>query len=61
MVSAMRDDYADPSGNTAAFRAFVDAPEPVAAKPSMRLPLIIGAAVAVVVVAALALWLALGA
>ncbi|GAA3769307.1 hypothetical protein [Micromonospora maritima] len=57
----MAENYTDPSGNTAQFRAFVDAPEPAApaAAPS-RLPLIAGLAVAAVVVVALVAWAALG-
>ncbi|MFF5175493.1 hypothetical protein ACFY3U_23090 [Micromonospora sp. NPDC000089] len=57
----MPDEYVDPSGNTEQFRAFLHAPETVApaAAPS-RLPLIIGGAVAAVVLIALVLWLALG-
>ncbi|MEV0000717.1 hypothetical protein AB0H28_00315 [Micromonospora sp. NPDC050980] len=58
----MTENYTDPSGNTAQFRAFVDAPEPATAASSApsRLPLIIGVAVAAVVVVVLAAWLALG-
>ncbi|MGC4894195.1 hypothetical protein [Micromonospora sp. DT31] len=57
----MAENQTDTSGNTAQFRAFVNTPEPAAAAsgPS-RLPLIAGAAVAVVVVVALVAWLALG-
>ncbi|WBC11962.1 hypothetical protein [Micromonospora sp. WMMA1947] len=57
----MAEDYTDPSGNTAQFRAFVDSPEPAAsaAAPS-RLPLIAGGTVAAVVVIALVAWIALG-
>ena len=61
-VSRMAENYTDPSGNTAQFRAFVDSPEPAAsaaAAPS-RLPLIAGGAVAAVVVVALIAWIALG-
>ncbi|SCG73435.1 hypothetical protein [Micromonospora humi] len=57
----MTENYTDPSGNTAQFRAFVDAPDSAAAPspaPS-RLPLIAGLGVAVVVVVALVAWLAL--
>ncbi|MEV0428357.1 hypothetical protein ACIBPB_21575 [Micromonospora sp. NPDC049836] len=56
----MAENYTDPSGNTAQFRAFVDSPEatPAAAAPS-RLPLVAGIVAAVVVVALVA-WLALG-
>ncbi|MGR6321886.1 hypothetical protein Q2K19_16250 [Micromonospora soli] len=56
----MSDNYTDPSGNTAQFRAFVDSPEPAAAAQTpSRLPLIAGIGVAVVVVALIA-WLVLG-
>jgi hypothetical protein len=55
----MAENYTDPSGNTAQFRAFVDAPDAAAPKSPSRLPLIVGIAVAVVVVALVA-WLALG-
>ncbi len=53
----MSDTHADPSGNTEAFRAFATEPEAAAPQPS-RLPLIIGIAAVVVVVALLA-WLVL--
>ncbi|WP_199853349.1 MULTISPECIES: hypothetical protein [unclassified Plantactinospora] len=56
----MADQHPDPSGNTEAFRAFVHSPESATAEPPSRLPLIAGIAVAVVVVAALVGWLALG-
>ncbi|MDG4804917.1 hypothetical protein [Micromonospora sp. WMMD980] len=58
----MTENYTDPSGNTAQFRAFVDTPEPASAAASApsRLPLIAGVGVAVVVVVALVAWLALG-
>ncbi|MDG4767615.1 hypothetical protein O7632_26495 [Solwaraspora sp. WMMD406] len=52
----MSDEYADPSGNTEAFRAFQTAPPPAADQPS-RLPLIIGVAAAAVVVVVVGLWL----
>ena len=53
----MPDNPVDPSGNTEAFQAFTNAPqEPETAS---RTPLIVGAAVAAVVVLALILWLAL--
>lgn len=51
MVVRMPDNSVDPSGNTEAFRAFTqNAPEEPAATAS-RTPLIIGAVVAVVVIA----------
>ncbi|SIR63740.1 hypothetical protein [Micromonospora avicenniae] len=55
----MPENYTDPSGNTEAFRAFAHTPEPSApaAAPS-RLPMIVGAAVVVVVLVAVAVWLA---
>ncbi|MFG1676462.1 hypothetical protein [Micromonospora sp. NPDC049282] len=58
----MTENYTDPSGNTAQFRAFVDAPEsaPASSSAPSRLPLIAGVGVAVVVVVALVAWLALG-
>ncbi|MEU4471626.1 hypothetical protein [Micromonospora sp. NPDC023888] len=55
----MPENYTDPSGNTEAFRAFSQTPEAAApAEPPSRLPLIIGAAVVVVVLVALVVWLA---
>ncbi|SCG57902.1 hypothetical protein GA0070613_2879 [Micromonospora inositola] len=58
-VTGMPENYTDPSGNTEQFRAFVHTPEGAApdVAPS-RLPLIVGAAVVVLVVAVVA-WLAL--
>ncbi|MER5606042.1 hypothetical protein AB0F93_21245 [Micromonospora tulbaghiae] len=57
----MAENYTDPSGNTAQFRAFVDSPEPAAsASAPSRVPLIAGVAVAAVVVVALVAWIALG-
>ncbi|WP_433649194.1 hypothetical protein ACQP2C_20515 [Micromonospora zamorensis] len=57
----MPENYTDPSGNTEAFRAFSQTPEAAApAEPPSRLPLIIGAAVVVVVLVALVAWLATG-
>lgn len=57
----MAENYTDPSGNTAQFRAFVDAPESAATtgKTPSRLPLFAGIGVAAVVVIALIAWLAL--
>jgi hypothetical protein len=46
----MSDENADPSGNTEQFKAFVHAPADQADRSS-KLPLIIGGAVAVVLVA----------
>lgn len=61
MVIGMPDTYQDPSGNTEAFRAFAHpaAEPPPAPAKSSNLPLIIGVAVAAVVVIALIAWLAL--
>ncbi|MCF0096208.1 hypothetical protein AB0F59_08050 [Micromonospora lupini] len=56
----MAENYTDPSGNTEAFRAFTQTPE--AAGPAdapSRLPLIVGAAVVVVLLVALVAWLAM--
>ncbi|WP_435206231.1 hypothetical protein [Micromonospora sp. bgisy143] len=55
----MAENYTDPSGNTEAFRAFTQTPEAngPADTPS-RLPLIVGAAVVVVLLVALVVWLA---
>ena len=58
MVMAMSDEYVDPSGNTEAFRSFVQAPDADAA-PS-RLPLIIGVAVLAAILVALVAFLAMG-
>jgi hypothetical protein len=54
----MSDEYTDPSGNTQAFRAFVNQPEPEAARS--RTPLIIGAVAVVAVVALLVALLVFG-
>ena len=56
----MSDDYRDPSGNTEAFRTFAQSPEPAAAAPTAKLPLVIGAVVGAVVLIALIGWLAAG-
>jgi hypothetical protein len=48
----MADEHVDPSGNTDQFRAFVES-KPAESAPS-KLPLLIGVAVAVVVVAVIA-------
>ncbi|MEV4658471.1 hypothetical protein [Micromonospora sp. NPDC049301] len=56
----MPENYTDPSGNTEAFRAFTQTPEAVpAADAPSRTPLIIGAAVVVVLLVALVAWMAL--
>nr|MDT0657776.1 hypothetical protein [Micromonospora sp. DSM 115978] len=56
----MSDEYRDPSGNTEAFRVFAQQPDPAAAPTASRLPLLIGAVAAAVVVVVLVAWLALG-
>lgn len=56
----MSDENIDPSGNTAAFRAFASSPEPAVSEPSSRTPLLLGAGFAGLLVLALVLWLALG-
>lgn len=56
----MTDENVDPSGNTAAFRAFANAPEPTANESSSKTPLLLGVGFAAILVVALALWLALG-
>ncbi|MFY1578432.1 hypothetical protein ACN26Z_26400 [Verrucosispora sp. WMMD703] len=55
----MAENYTDPSGNTEAFRAFVDT-EAAPAEATSRTGLIIGAAVVAAVLLALATWLAFG-
>lgn len=61
IVVAMSDDYVDPSGNTEAFRAFAQTAEPAGATAAAsKLPLIVGIAVAAVVVVALIGFFALG-
>jgi hypothetical protein len=54
----MSNEYADPSGNTEQFKAFVHAPAPEPARS--RTPLVVGAAVAAVVLVALVAFLLLG-
>nr|WP_201749058.1 hypothetical protein [Micromonospora acroterricola] len=57
----MPENYTDPSGNTEAFRAFTQTPEAAGpANAPSRTPLIIGAALVVVLLVALVGWLALG-
>jgi hypothetical protein len=58
MVGAMSDKHpVDPSGNTEAFQAFTSTPE----EPTRsNVPLIVGAAVVVVLLVALVVWLAVG-
>ncbi|MEU4398507.1 hypothetical protein [Micromonospora orduensis] len=57
----MPENYTDPSGNTEAFRAFSQTPEATGpADAPSRLPLIVGAAVVVVLLVALVAWLAMG-
>ncbi|NJP32244.1 hypothetical protein [Micromonospora thermarum] len=56
----MPENYTDPAGNTEAFRVFANTPEPQAPTAAGRAPLLVGAAVAAVVLVVLAAWLALG-
>lgn len=60
MVGGMSENYSDPSGNTEAFRAFANSPEPAAPAAANRTPLLVGAAAVVVVLVVLVAWLALG-
>ncbi|MEV5767538.1 hypothetical protein AB0L34_23645 [Micromonospora sp. NPDC052213] len=55
----MPENHTDPSGNTAAFRAFANTAEPEAPAGASRTPLLVGVAVAAVVLVALVAWLAL--
>ena len=55
MVLAMSDNNVDPSGNTEAFRAFTQTPQPEA--PASKTPLIITGVVVAVVVIGLIAWL----
>jgi hypothetical protein len=59
MVSGVPDDVNDPSANTQAFQAWVNQ-QPAAEPAPSKTPLLIGIAVAAVIVLALLLWLALG-
>jgi hypothetical protein len=56
MVLAMSDNSVDPSGNTEAFRAFNQTPQPEAAAAS-KTPLIVTGVVVAVVLIALIVWL----
>ena len=56
----MPDEYADPSGNTEAFRAFAQSPDPAGKPAPSKLPVIIGSAVLAVLLIALAVWVFLG-
>lgn len=58
-LCGMPDENVDPSGNTAAFRAFANTPEPTVSEPSSKAPFLVGVGFAAVLVVALALWLAL--
>jgi hypothetical protein len=60
MVVAMSDEYMDPSGNTEAFRSFVQKAPAEAEPPPSRLPLIIGIAVLAAALIALVLFLIFG-
>ncbi|MCX4389695.1 hypothetical protein OG777_22575 [Micromonospora peucetia] len=55
----MPENHTDPSGNTAAFRAFAHTVEPETPAGASRTPLLVGAAAVVVVLVALLAWLAL--
>ena len=55
----MPDDVNDPSANTQAFQAWVNQ-SPAAEPARSKAPLVIGIAIAAVIVLALLLWLALG-
>lgn len=59
MVFRMPSDPVDPSGNTQAFRAFTEKPEPESAPAAPKTALLLAAAVAAVVVIILVAWLAL--
>jgi hypothetical protein len=59
MVSGVPDDVNDPSANTQAFQAWIDQ-QPAAEPARSKTPLLIGIAIAAVIVLALLLWLALG-
>jgi hypothetical protein len=56
MVLAMSDNSVDPSGNTEAFRAFTQTPQPEAVASS-KTPLIVTGVVVAVVLIALIVWL----
>ncbi|GIJ23242.1 hypothetical protein [Micromonospora lutea] len=56
----MAENYTDPSGNTEAFRAFVNTETAPTEAAASRTGLIIGAAVVAAVLLALATWLAFG-
>ncbi|MEU9506932.1 hypothetical protein AB0D32_11700 [Micromonospora sp. NPDC048170] len=55
----MPENHADPSGNTAAFRAFAHTVEPEAPAAASRTPLFVGAAAVAVVLVVLLAWLVL--
>ena len=59
MVSGVPEDVNDPSANTQAFQAWVDQ-QPAATPARSKTPLLIGIAIAALIVLALLLWLALG-
>jgi hypothetical protein len=54
MVVRMSDNHVDPSGNTEAFRAFTESPQPEPA--SSRTPLIIGGVIVLVIIVAVIIW-----
>ena len=59
MVSGVPDDVNDPSANTQAFQAWVDQ-TPAAEPARSKTPLLIGLAIAALIVLGLLLWRALG-
>ena len=61
MVVGMSNDHVDPSGNTQQFQAFMARQEatPAAIPAASRMPLVIGAVVAAVIVIAVVVFLAL--
>ncbi len=56
----MSDQYRDPSGDTQAFRAFVQRQEPAAEPARSMLPWLIAGGIAVVLIATIALLLIIG-
>jgi hypothetical protein len=54
MVVRMSDNHVDPSGNTEAFRAFTQEPQPE--PTASRMPLIIGGAIVLIVIIAVIIW-----
>lgn len=54
MVVRMSDNHVDPSGNTEAFRAFTQTPQPPAT--TSRTPLIVGGVIVLVIIIAVIIW-----